>query len=267
MTDVRGNLGAVLRQLRELGVDELFLDRLTAEEARSLVGGAVDSPAGGAPSRPAARPGGRAPDWREVLGDGAGDEAASSAGAVTSGTLSVLQADAATCTRCRLAEGRTQVVFGRGAAGAELVVVGEAPGSEEDRTGLPFVGPAGKLLDLLLLSVGFDRESVYICNVLKCRPPNNRNPLPDEVEQCSDWLHGQLEAIRPKVLLAVGKFAGQTLTGTESPIGRLRGQVHSFRGIPVVATYHPAYLLRTPSATRKTWQDFQLMRQVLDESA
>ena len=179
--------------------------------------------------------------------------------------LQVLAAEAATCVACGLAGTRTQVVFGRGNPAADLVVVGEAPGGEEDRRGEPFVGPAGKLLDLLLLSVGFPRGSAYICNVLKCRPPNNRDPLPDEVAQCATWLHRQLEAIRPKVLLAVGKFAGQMLSGSEASISKLRGVVHTYRDIPVVATYHPAYLLRTPSATRGTWQDLQLMRSILDE--
>jgi len=166
-----------------------------------------------------------------------------------------------------LSEGRTQVVFGRGSPSARVVVVAEAPGREEDRQGLPFVGPAGKLLDLLLLSVGFDRADVYICNVLKCRPPQNRDPQADEVASCSPWLHAQLESIAPTILLAVGKFASQMLTGRDASMGAMRGQVHEYRGIPVVATYHPAYLLRSPGQTRKTWQDFQLMRQVLDEHA
>ncbi|HUG39043.1 MAG TPA: uracil-DNA glycosylase [Longimicrobiales bacterium] len=242
--DDRARLSGVLHELRELGVEEWYFDGLTAAEAAALLRGAR-SPAPG-PSR--ATPG------------------TSTTAAPPSGTpLQVLAAAAAGCTRCRLAEGRTQVVFGRGDPEAQLVVVGEAPGGEEDRQGLPFVGPAGKLLDLLLLAAGFPRERVYICNVLKCRPPRNRDPQADEVASCASWLHGQLEVIRPKVLLAVGKFAGQTLSGSDASISRLRGVVHSFRGIPVVATYHPAYLLRTPHATRRTWQDFQLMRRVLDE--
>lgn len=251
----RERVAAILRELRDLGVRELFLDGLTAREAAGLLRGGVRH---------------RSVGLRPTRG---GSEMPGPAAAVpepepaAGGSLTVLRAKASTCTRCRLAEGRRNVVFGRGDERAELVVVGEAPGGEEDRTGQPFVGPAGKLLDLLLLSVGFDRENVYICNVLKCRPPSNRDPMADEVAACSSHLHGQLEAIAPKVLLAVGKFSAQMLTGTEAPIGRLRGQVHAYRGIPVVATYHPAYLLRTPAATRKTWQDLQLMRQVLDEHA
>ena len=281
--DERSRLAALLRELKELGVAELFLDGLTAEEAVALAGSGRASGRAPGPGADAAsstpRPGsllaaveafaGPPPEAAPSAGAGPAvtstDADDASAGGAT--PLRVLRDEATGCTKCRLAEGRTQVVFGRGSETAQLVIVGEAPGAEEDRTGAPFVGPAGKLLDLLLLSAGFDRESVYICNVLKCRPPNNRDPQADEVATCSPYLHGQLEAIGPKVLLAVGKFSAQMLTGREESIGRLRGQVHRYRGIPVVATYHPAYLLRSPHATRKTWQDLQLMRQVLDEHA
>jgi uracil-DNA glycosylase family 4 len=251
----RSRLATVLQALREHGESELYLESLSAEEARRLLSGMAGLPA---PALRDAPPGETAPAaTRREAGPGA-----------TSGSpLTALGAEASGCTRCRLAGGRTHVVFGRGSEAAELVVVGEAPGQEEDRTGLPFVGPAGKLLDLLLLSVGLDRDSVYICNVLKCRPPKNRDPLPDEVATCAPYLHGQLDAIQPKVLLAVGRFAAQWLTSSDAGIGRLRGRVHEYRGIPVVATYHPAYLLRSPEATRRTWQDLQLMRQVMDEHA
>jgi DNA polymerase len=156
------------------------------------------------------------------------------------------------------------VVFGEGNAAAEVVIVGEAPGREEDRTGRPFVGPAGKLLDLLLLSAGFPREEVYICNVLKCRPPDNRDPARDEVEACSAHLRRQLDAIRPTVLLAVGKFAAQILAGSDANIGALRGGVHEYHGIPLVVSYHPAFLLRSPQWTRAAWGDLQLLREVLE---
>ena len=182
--------------------------------------------------------------------------------------LTVLQQQANACTRCTiLAEQRNSVVFGRGNPVTEVMIVGEAPGQEEDRTGLPFVGPAGKLLDLLLLTAGFARDSVYICNTLKCRPPNTRNPLPDELSACSGFLHGQIEAIAPRALIAVGKFAAQSLLQSEESIGRLRGQVFTFRDVPLIVTYHPAYLLRSMQASRAAWQDFQLLRQVLDEQA
>jgi DNA polymerase len=159
-------------------------------------------------------------------------------------------------------------VFGEGDPEADVVVVGEAPGQEEDRTGRPFVGRAGKLLDLMLMSIGLPRPKVYICNVLKCRPPENRNPFMDEVEHCTTtFLHGQLESIAPRVLLAVGKFAAQVLCASEESIGRLRGRVHTYRDTPLVVSYHPAYLLRSPNMIRVAWQDLQLVRRMLDEQA
>lgn len=234
----RAALLQYLRQLEELGEHTLYLDNVSARDALATLQTQA------APAVP-------------VL----------SARSDLSSALTVLQQSAQGCRNCRLHEGRSTVVFGEGNPDADVMVVGEAPGQEEDKTGRPFVGQAGKFLDLLLASVGFPRSSVYICNTLKCRPPNNRNPLPDEMEQCSSFLLGQIDAVQPRVLLAVGKFAAQALLQSEEPIGRLRGQVRKFRGVPVVVTYHPAYLLRTPSASRLAWQDFQLMRQVLDEQA
>jgi DNA polymerase len=172
------------------------------------------------------------------------------------------------CVRCGLAGTRTQVVFNDGVPDARLVVVGEAPGQHEDETGLPFVGAAGKLLDLLLMTVDLSRrESVYICNVLKCRPPGNRNPLPEEIEACRPILERQIEVVSPEVILAVGTFAAQWLTGSQAPLGKLRGSVYSYRGVPLVVTYHPAAILRNQGWTRATWDDFQLLRQVLDRGA
>jgi uracil-DNA glycosylase family 4 len=139
-----------------------------------------------------------------------------------------------------------------------------APGADEDRVGKPFVGRAGKLLDQLLLSVGFSRDSVYICNVIKCRPPGNRNPQPDEVRTCSPYLRGQLDAVSPRAILAVGSFAAQTLLDSTDPIGRLRGKVHDLRGVPLVPTYHPAALLRNPGWIRPVWEDLQRLRTALD---
>ena len=186
--------------------------------------------------------------------------------AVLPTTYEELRQVALSCTRCRLADTRTQVVFSDGVVSARLVVVGEAPGANEDATGLPFVGAAGKYLDLLLRSVGLSRQdTVYICNVLKCRPPANRNPLPDEIAACSPFLERQLELIAPRALLAVGSFAAQSLTGQEgTAMGRLRGEVHSYRGVPLVCTYHPAALLRNPKWTRAFWDDLQLLRHVMD---
>lgn len=181
--------------------------------------------------------------------------------------LTVLAREAAACTKCRLHAERRSVVFGEGNPSARLVVVGEAPGQEEDRTGRPFVGQAGKLLNLLLMTAGFARDEVYICNTLKCRPPQNRNPLPDELTACSTFLKGQLGAIAPSVLLAVGKFAAQSLVGSEESISRLRGRIFRYEGIPLIVSYHPAFLLRSPQWTRTAWEDFQLARKVLDEQA
>jgi len=262
-----------LRQLGQVGGDVLWLDDMRREELRRAVGAwgsqaaaeppvdAVDA-AGGVGARPAPSQG--APPM-----DAAPPPASPFAAPPASGpALRVLAGQAQTCTRCGLAEGRTNVVFGEGATDADLVVVGEAPGREEDASGRPFVGRAGKMLELLLLSAGFPRERVYICNVLKCRPPQNRDPRADEVAACTTtWLHAQLEAIAPRALLAVGKFAAQTLAGSEESIGSLRRRVHAYRGTPLIVTYHPAYLLRSPHMVRTAWQDVQRMRQVLDEAA
>ena len=168
------------------------------------------------------------------------------------------------CPRCGLARTRTHVVFGEGREDADVMVVGEAPGQEEDRSGRPFVGRAGKLLDLLLLSSGFSRDDVYVCNVLKCRPPQNRNPQPDEVSACSPYLLRQVELVQPRVILAFGTFAAQTLLGTDVSIGKLRGRTHQYRGVPLVPTYHPAACLRHPAWARSVWEDLQRARTVLD---
>lgn len=178
-------------------------------------------------------------------------------------SLDTLRKVAHACTRCGLHVGRKQVVFGEGDPRARVVCVGEAPGAVEDETGRPFVGRAGQLLDRLLLSVGFDRTSVYICNVLKCRPPRNRDPQPDEVQSCSPFLLRQLELIDPEVIVAFGAFAARTLLGTRAPLGRLRGRTHVYEGYPVVVTYHPAALLRNPSWTRPTWEDMQKIRAIV----
>lgn len=178
--------------------------------------------------------------------------------------LPTVAAVACNCTRCPLHATRTHVVFADGDPEARLMCVGEAPGAVEDETGLPFVGPAGKLLDRLLLATGLRRESVYICNVLKCRPPRNRNPEPEEIERCSPYLLRQVELVRPEVIVAFGAFAARTLVGSRESIGRLRGRVHAFAGAPLVVTYHPAALLRNPAWTRPTWEDLQLARRILD---
>lgn len=244
----RTQLLEYLRQRAELGDHELYLDTLSAEEFVKLLT-TQDNPIPRTRTIPSPTPG---------PGPGPG---------TAPQELRVLQEQAAACTACGLHAERTNSVFSRGDPASPIVVVGEAPGEEEDRTGLPFVGRAGKLLDLMLAAVGFPRDSVYICNTLKCRPPGNRNPAPAELASCNHFLRGQLDAIQPKVLLAVGKFAAQTLLQSEESIGRLRGQVHTYEGRPVVVTYHPAYLLRSPYAVRTAWADFQLLRKVIDEQA
>jgi uracil-DNA glycosylase family 4 len=181
------------------------------------------------------------------------------------GKWQALQREVAKCTRCELSRGRTQTVFGVGNQHPELLVIGEAPGAEEDRQGEPFVGRAGQLLNSMLRAMGHPRESVYIANMLKCRPPGNRDPLPVEISTCRPFLLRQLELLRPRLILAVGRIAAQNLLATEAPIGRLRGQVHTFgaSATPLIVTYHPAYLLRSPGEKRKAWIDLKFARQEL----
>jgi DNA polymerase len=173
-----------------------------------------------------------------------------------------LRAEVQPCTRCALHRGRTQTVFGVGALDAEWLVVGEAPGAEEDMRGEPFVGRAGSLLNAMLRAIGLPRESVFIANVLKCRPPGNRDPKPDEVAACLPYLQRQVALLKPRIMLAVGRIAAQNLLATDLPLTRLRGRVHRFgpQGIPLVVTYHPAYLLRSPSEKRKAWEDLKFAR-------
>jgi DNA polymerase len=173
-----------------------------------------------------------------------------------------LRAAVRDCTRCALHRGRTQTVFGVGSESARWMIVGEAPGGEEDRQGEPFVGPAGQLLNEMLRAVGVGRDEVYIANILKCRPPDNRDPKPDEVAACADYLAAQLRLVSPRLILAVGRIAAQNLLAQEVPVGRLRGRAHAYgpAGIPLVVTYHPAYLLRSPAEKRKAWDDLRLAR-------
>lgn len=181
----------------------------------------------------------------------------------------LLRQRVAGCTRCSLHQSRTQTVFGVGSQSAQWMIIGEAPGAEEDRRGEPFVGRAGKLLDEMLRAVGLSRESVFIANILKCRPPNNRDPSNEEAAFCRSYLDRQIDLISPKIILAVGRIAAQHLLETDAPLGRLRGQKHQLGDtqIPVIVTYHPAYLLRSPTQKRKSWQDLCLARQVVEESS
>ena len=169
------------------------------------------------------------------------------------------------CRLCRLCETRTQAVFGSGTRSTRLFIVGEGPGEQEDKRGEAFVGPAGELLTRILKAIGFERHEVFITNVVKCRPPRNRAPLPDEVAACWGYLEAQLDMVRPVAILTLGACATQAMLETNIPISRLRGRVHLFRGTPLIPTYHPAALLRSPQYKRPTWEDVQLLRRVYDE--
>jgi uracil-DNA glycosylase len=246
--------------LKEIGI-ELFLPQRTrelpAEEAALLVDAVEEAP----PVRvraPAAVPQEIAPArphpaaLRERTG-GVGEMG-----------WDDLQAAVAACQACKLCEGRHNTVFGVGPQQADWLVIGEAPGENEDLQGEPFVGQAGKLLDNMLRALGLDRrENVYIANVLKCRPPGNRNPEPEEIAQCEPFLRRQVELVQPKIILAMGRFAVQALLQTTEPIGRLRGRVHQYHDVPLVVTYHPAYLLRNLPDKAKAWSDLVLARSVL----
>jgi DNA polymerase len=179
--------------------------------------------------------------------------------------LASLRAAAEACTRCRLAQGRQKVVFGSGNPTAELMLIGEAPGAEEDKQGLPFVGPAGELLTKIIQAMDMRREDVYIANILKCRPPGNRDPQPDEIAACRGFLERQIELIQPKVIVALGRIAAQALLGNDGPLGQMRGQWYRVRGIPAMVTYHPAALLRNQGLKRPTWEDMQQVRDRLRE--
>ncbi len=167
------------------------------------------------------------------------------------------------CQRCRLGRERKKLVFGVGNPQASLVIIGEAPGEQEDLTGEPFVGRSGQLLTRMLNAIGFSRDDVYICNVIKCRPPQNRDPLPDEIATCSPFLHRQIQAVKPRVLLTLGRFAAVNLLGVDLPMGELRKKTADLFGVPIVSTYHPSYLLRTPKMKRQAWEDFLSVRRLI----
>jgi len=270
--NAREQLRRYLEQRRDMGETELLLDTMTLDDVMKAIG-AIDA---GSHRTRSVESG--PTDWREVLRD---DEPPAPEGIATHAdsvelfdddvmrlsSLKAIENSVAKCTRCRLYKTATNPVPGEGSPTAKLVCVGEAPGANEDATGLPFVGQAGQLLTKILAAVDLTREEVFICNVLKHRPPGNRNPLPDEVAACSPYLIRQLELIKPKVIVAFGTFAAQTLLETKTPIGKLRGLVHQYHGIPLVVTYHPAALLRNPAWKRPTWEDVKLARRVLDSPA
>ncbi len=198
---------------------------------------------------------------------GAAEAIASRQGDRVTHDWEVLQREVAGCRLCPLHEGRTQTVFGVGDVNADLMLIGEAPGAEEDRRGEPFVGRAGKLLDAMLQALGLARQQVFIANILKCRPPNNRDPRPEEVLACENYLAQQINTVKPRLILALGRVAAQNLLKTETPIGKMRGKRFQYGDppVPVVVTYHPAYLLRSPREKRKSWQDLQLAMTIYKE--
>ncbi len=200
----------------------------------------------------------REPAWRFR-----GERPASPTEPTTPRTLEQVRGELGDCTRCKLHQGRTTLVFGVGRPDADLMFVGEAPGRDEDQQGEPFVGPAGQLLTKIIEAIGLTRDQVYIANVIKCRPPQNRNPELDEVQTCAPFLFQQMDVIRPRVVVALGAFAVRTLLRSEQSISRLRGQVFDYRGAKLVPTFHPAFLLRSPDRKRDVWQDMKKVRALL----
>jgi DNA polymerase len=267
--DPRQELRALVGQLRT---------NLAARGRSGLVGVVVDkgpsrraaaapSPAGAAPSSPVASAAPPSPvaSAAPPVSEPAFEVAADAPANAKTGRqgLAVVRDDLGDCQRCKLALGRKNLVFGVGNPDAELVFVGEAPGADEDLQGEPFVGKAGQLLTKMIEAMGYRREDVYICNVLKCRPPGNRNPEPDEVASCEPFLKRQLAAIRPRMIVALGKFAAQCLLRDDTPITRLRGGFRSYEGIPLMPTLHPAYLLRDPSKKKLAWEDLKAVNAAL----
>ena len=194
-----------------------------------------------------------------------GDSATAPPAEERASALAALEGRAATCTQCGLSEGRSKVVFGSGDPNADLMFVGEGPGAEEDRQGLPFVGPAGELLTKIIQAIELDRGACYIANVVKCRPPRNRDPLPEETGACRAYLEQQIDLVRPKIVVALGRVAAQNLLQKESTLSALRGRWYEVRGVPVRVTYHPAALLRNTAYKRPTWEDMQIVRDRLAE--
>jgi DNA polymerase len=246
MSDLRPQLAAHLRFFGELGVAGVSEDKRWSRRPDDASDEHRSSTIEHRPS-----------DTAQVRVFGSGSEA-----------LAAISADiGADCTRCKLhGQGRTQIVFGVGNPNADLMFVGEAPGADEDVQGIPFVGRAGQLLTKMIEAINLTRDQVYIANVIKCRPPGNRNPEPDEIEQCEPFLFRQIEAIEPKVIVALGSFAAKTLLKTQDSISRLRGRVYDFRGAKLIPTFHPSYLLRSPQFKREAWEDLKKARALLTAS-
>ena len=260
MSDGRELAREFLEQQRALGGDAVILPELPGSGIRD--GGSV-APQPPAPTHPASRI--PSPDLPPpgLSFDPPGGDLFSNDPVPQAASLEAIAQLVAGCTKCRLCDGRRHTVPGEGAADARLVVVGEGPGRVEDETGRPFVGPAGELLTKILGAIELPRERVFICNVVKCRPPENRLPQFDEIAACVPYLFRQIEIVKPKVILAMGGTAAQTVLNTKQSLGALRNHVHRFRGIPVIVTYHPAALLRNPNWKKPTWDDVRIARRLI----
>jgi uracil-DNA glycosylase len=272
VSDARALVRAFLEQQRQLGGDAVILTDARSVGAPGAIARAVPAHQNASPAASRAQPerGASAPTAAPELpppglsydpptGDLFARDPASQAPSLT-----VLAELIGACTRCRLSAERSHAVPGEGPASARLVVVGEGPGRVEDETGRPFVGPAGELLTKILAAIALKREDVFICNIVKCRPPENRTPQYDEVAACVPYLFRQIELVKPAVILAMGSTAAQTLLNTKQSLGALRNQIHRFHGIPVIVTYHPAALLRNPNWKKPTWDDVRVARRLLD---
>ena len=259
-TTLQEKISERLRFYEDLGLSPFYRDRRSPKKRLSTFSVESSSAATEEPILPKAAPKATAGpniDSKPVLPVATGPSLFEGAGKIPGETLLKVREDLGECARCKLHKTRNKIVFGDGSAKAQLVFVGEGPGADEDAQGLPFVGRAGKLLTQMIEAMGLQRSDVYICNVVKCRPPGNRQPEPDEVEKCSPFLFRQLDVLQPKVIVCLGATAAQTLLQTNRGISHFRGQWMDFRGYKMLATYHPAYLLRNPAAKGDVWKDLQ----------
>ena len=257
----RRQIAAHLRFYQDLGVTGISKDRAWRERGASETSNVERRTSKEGESGTSKEPEvSRRPD----LQVGRDDRDQSAGAAPVTWTLQAIREDIGDCTRCKLHTlGRRQVVFGAGNPGADLMFVGEAPGADEDVQGIPFVGRAGQLLTKMIAAMGFSRDEVYIANVVKCRPPDNRNPDPDEIGECEPFLFRQIESIKPQVIVALGAFAAKTLLRTQDPISRLRGQVFEYHGAKLVPTFHPSFLLRSPNQKKYAWDDLKLALSIM----
>ncbi|MCK6440608.1 MAG: uracil-DNA glycosylase [Planctomycetes bacterium] len=252
------NLRKKLQGMKNAGVNDLIVDKKAAKLATMAKQKRIKNDLKAAPSK--AAPSQKTINAGAVFVESQAAKKLGAYGGERAKRLAQMARDVANCAQCQLCSVRTQTVYSRGNPNSPLMFIGEAPGADEDAQGFPFVGRAGKLLDdIVAKGMQYNPDDVYICNVLKCRPPNNRNPEPDEIEACRSWLEAQIEIIDPVVIVAWGKFSAQWLLQSDAPIGKLRGRMWDVGGRKVVCTYHPAYLLRTPSAKTETWKDVQIV--------